>query len=148
MWTWLPLLYTASIKAPTGCNHLYSDTLAMIVLIHYSVILLSFKDYKTTGSFWLCCLFYILPVIIISHYICTRTPLYVFIYVIYHIFVICRNDTIIDMCPCSLLVAMYAVCHWLSVYLLCFMPRYILCKIMDVSVSLLMSCSITKSSFI
>ena len=52
-------------------------------------------------------LFSVLSVIAMSDYICTRVHLYTII--------ICTDGMTIVMCPCMLLAAICAVCHWLDV---------------------------------
>ena len=52
-------------------------------------MLLAFKDDNTTGSLYLCHLFYVLRVIMLSDYICTRVHLCT---------VVCKDGTIWNMC--------------------------------------------------
>ena len=72
------------------------------------VMLLTFKDDNTISSFWLCIIFYVLSMIIVSACICTRVHLYTS--------TICTDSTFIIVCPCLLLIATCALCYCLGVF--------------------------------
>ena len=59
-----------------------------------NVMLVILNDDNTTGNLYLCRVFYVLTVIVISDYICTR--------VCFYTIVICTNGAILNMCPCLL----------------------------------------------
>ena len=71
-----------------------------IPALFQSVMLLTLKEDTTTGKFYLCHLFYMLSVLIISNYICTRL----------HLYKITRytDDTIVGM---GLHLPFIAICH-------------------------------------
>ena len=91
-------------------------------------MLLTLNDHNTTCSLYLLYLFYALSMIMIFAYIfvqlCTT--------------VICTEVTIMNMCPCLLMVALCMVCHWLC-YSIIDMHLFKYRVIMDVFVSLFMS---------
>ena len=59
--------------------------------LYVCIMLLTFKDDNTTGSFWLCLLFCVLSLIIISDYLCTGMNLYTI--------TICTDATIMNIVP-------------------------------------------------
>ena len=69
------------------------------------VMLFTFKDNDITSSFYLCCLFYVLSVLIISNCICTRVQLYLIIR--------CTDGAIVYMCTCILLPIACAKGYWI-----------------------------------
>ena len=52
--------------------------------------------------------------------ICTRMHLYTI--------VVCRDDVIMNICPCLLLVAISAICHWHSILYYLYVSIWILCN--------------------
>ena len=71
-------------------------------------MLLTLKDDNATGNQYLCNIFYVLIVIMISDYICTKVYLYTI--------AICIECMIMNMCPYLLLVAMCVVHHLIGMF--------------------------------
>ena len=76
----------------------------------FHVMLFTWKDDNSTGSFWLCCLFYMLFIIYVYIYLCTRVCLYMIM--------VYTDGMTISKCLCSLLAAIGMVCHWFTAYCL------------------------------
>ena len=124
----LPFLETALCESAW---FLFSSLHCLRILaFHFwhHIMLLAFNDDNTTGSFWLCCSFYILCMIIISHYLHTRVHLYTI--------VICTDGAIKEIFPCLLLVVTCAVCLWMALYHFCFasMSIFVVTDILIISV--------------
>ena len=74
-----------------------------------TVTLLALNDDNTTGSFWLCRLFYVLSMVYVYAYICKGVHIYY-----YGI----TDGTTTIMCHCALLAAIGVVCYLLTVHYL------------------------------
>ena len=73
-------------------------------------MLLTLKEENNVGSLYLCHLFYVLHMIMISDHMCTRVHLYTI--------AICTDGTIMDISPFLLLVVICMLCQWPDIYYL------------------------------
>ena len=75
---------------------------------------------NTTASLYLCHLFSMLSLIMLSAYLCTRMYL--------NTIALSTDGTIVNMCPCLLLVVICAVCQWPGVFYYWYACIWILCN--------------------